>query len=466
MMNKTTIKSFLELLQKYTWHGFYVPPNIPQRKLSNVCDQYKIKQDMVLGLVDATLFGSATEGFVISTMGIHEQRAGQPMSFTEWEEICENPIIKGWFGAIKFGVNRELHLGGSGISSDNIVYLLENCKAFVKNNYFKPEASNKSSAPSNNIIVNNSASKASKICSKYTGSNFKCLAFSLPFDQTLIREKLQIPSEEKIHALITESGSESPAFQGLAFTDSGVYSFLQNAHLFLSWQDIARQGVMPIGLGSTLCGESIITLTQGPNHSEFMSLLEELAAFFTSLPTEKSLAKETEISANFVKQSTHSNEKIDIRIASPEALAELPGIGIVKAKKIISIRKKESFKSIEDFGQRLSIEKEILKKLVNVLTGFEESEPLPPFNNSIVSLVDINCANEDELLLLPGICKTRAAKVISARENRVGFSSLEELRSVLDLPPHIFLRLSQKITVGKFTPKGPKTSASGRIIDF
>jgi competence ComEA-like helix-hairpin-helix protein len=62
--------------------------------------------------------------------------------------------------------------------------------------------------------------------------------------------------------------------------------------------------------------------------------------------------------------------------------------------------------------------------------------------------VDVNRAGYAELLAVPGIGPSTAARIIYAREGRRGFSSLEQLRAVKGMSRKNFERAAACLTLG------------------
>ena len=86
---------------------------------------------------------------------------------------------------------------------------------------------------------------------------------------------------------------------------------------------------------------------------------------------------------------THSNPKsnapqtetkkiVDINNDSEQTISELPGIGIILAKKAIEIRETRDFESVDDFGQALDLKPHIIehiRPLIIINTSHKVFEP-------------------------------------------------------------------------------------------
>ena len=77
-MNRAILK---DLLKKFNICGsFYIEESIPEKKLKNAIDKYKVPfNESVIGLIDTTLFGSAKEGLAFGLKGLY------------WHELMNDP---------------------------------------------------------------------------------------------------------------------------------------------------------------------------------------------------------------------------------------------------------------------------------------------------------------------------------------------------------------------------------------
>lgn len=87
--------------------------------------------------------------------------------------------------------------------------------------------------------------------------------------------------------------------------------------------------------------------------------------------------------------------------------------------------------------------------------------------NKKISVVDINNSSEDAIAELPGIGPVLAKKVVSVRQSKGGFSSVEEFVEALDIKPHIVERIRPLIEIGTLKPpKFHPADNGGRMVDF
>ena len=78
--------------------------------------------------------------------------------------------------------------------------------------------------------------------------------------------------------------------------------------------------------------------------------------------------------------------------------------------------------------------------------------------------IDINICNEEDLASLPGITLITAKKSISYRNEKGGFSSVDEFFELLALKPHFIVQLRELVICS--APATPDESKKGRVLDF
>ena len=143
---------------------FYVGNEIPLKKLSNAIKSYPIDQDdVVLALVDATVFGSAKNGVAIGIKGIYWRNDFMKESekrFISWNEINNSEIKTTLLGSITIGNDCKIDLSGSKLKAKQLVEILKSTSKSIEehaNNQKKQREENKSSA--NKIELNDDALK-------------------------------------------------------------------------------------------------------------------------------------------------------------------------------------------------------------------------------------------------------------------------------------------------------------------
>lgn len=70
-----------------------------------------------------------------------------------------------------------------------------------------------------------------------------------------------------------------------------------------------------------------------------------------------------------------------------------------------------------------------------------------PRKQVLVGKVNINTANKERLMLLPGIGPVYAERIIAYREEKGGFKTIEEIKNIKGIGEKRFLRLKDHIVV-------------------
>ena len=116
--------SILRVFEGFSCDGFFVNPAIPSDKLQRAIGSYapELKAVDVLVLADTTMFGTATEGFLITPTGIHWRNPGAQAKQLRYREIDSVRHIKtsSVFSAAKIRVNNEeIEVSIAGIKQQN-----------------------------------------------------------------------------------------------------------------------------------------------------------------------------------------------------------------------------------------------------------------------------------------------------------------------------------------------------------
>lgn len=77
--------------------------------------------------------------------------------------------------------------------------------------------------------------------------------------------------------------------------------------------------------------------------------------------------------------------------------------------------------------------------------------------------VDVNTATLDQLMTLPGVNRTRARRALKQRDERGGFTSVEDFGEVAGLQPHEIVRLRRVATC---SPRPRSERRFGRRVDY
>ena len=82
-----------------------------------------------------------------------------------------------------------------------------------------------------------------------------------------------------------------------------------------------------------------------------------------------------------------------------------------------------------------------------VLSETPEETPVKMEENSLPTLVNINTADEKELMTLPGIGQVRAAAIIEYRQREGKFEKIEDIMNVKGIKTGIFSKINNLICV-------------------
>jgi DNA uptake protein ComE-like DNA-binding protein len=77
----------------------------------------------------------------------------------------------------------------------------------------------------------------------------------------------------------------------------------------------------------------------------------------------------------------------------------------------------------------------------------------------------LNNSSEREIASLPGVGVIVAKRVISLRDSRGGFHSVEDFGEALNLKPHVVERIRPLVFVSPPQQSG-SSGSSGRVVDF
>jgi competence ComEA-like helix-hairpin-helix protein len=146
------------------------------------------------------------------------------------------------------------------------------------------------------------------------------------------------------------------------------------------------------------------------------------------------------------------DEKLDPNTAGDVDLDRLPGVGPSTARAIVAAREEgRVFRTPEDLLEVRGIGEATLERMRGHLafgaaaaaTGARPPRRPP----ATASPIDLNRATAEALEGLPGVGPALAARIVSARQERM-FSSIEDLERVPGIGPSTLQRLRPHVTVG------------------
>ena len=125
-----------QILQGFTAQsGLYLAPNIPAKKLANALAKAQVPADeTVLGLIDCTVFGSASDSLIFASRGFYYQNMGGSNpnpGAVPYSEFPECQFATYWLNCISLGKDRYCNKAGASVGRDKIIEMLTAIKQAV-----------------------------------------------------------------------------------------------------------------------------------------------------------------------------------------------------------------------------------------------------------------------------------------------------------------------------------------------
>ena len=156
------------------------------------------------------------------------------------------------------------------------------------------------------------------------------------------------------------------------------------------------------------------------------------------------------------------DETIDLNTASAEEIARLPRIGMSLAKRIVADRVANGhFGSLSDLERVAGVGPALLNQLqgkvrlggvirqVSRPARRNPSQPGYSTYGAVQGRVNLNSAQEAELVALPGIGPARARAILAYRREKGPFAAVSDLRAVPGLTRKLVDRLEPFLTVSR-----------------
>jgi DNA uptake protein ComE-like DNA-binding protein len=485
---------------KYTEDNYYLAELIPSIKFENAMKRYPVLGGgAVIALIDLTMLGSAYNGLLIGEKGISWNNSldykSEPIQMT-WEYFSQQSITFN-NNTIFFGSNILLNLSNynfdknsflcflKSIQESYIIYMHTNySKEFVtpdlkkkditisntkisKNTEMKKNESNSSESSSNLgvwtfiafIIAYNAGhwwwllaiilglawlgslnentkneeitlkvikgweKKLTHICKEYSGTNNYYVLDLIPSDKLKIAVR-RYPTlcGDKIIALIdmTISGTSQ---SGIMIGVNGIswINVWGGTHNQMNWNDFSQQvlskedSIIHVGSTRTLN----ISECQFDKNIVF-DLFKSIQEAYLLLQNQNSSKNNDLIDhTNKYKKNISENEFI-----TPKS----------KIEPFVELRKDNTTENFDGIDEQLLFNKNIFKKTNELASDVKVVTLTSDMNSG--SLVNINTADIDKLLSLPGIGIAEAKKLIIQREVNGDFISVDQVADFLKLKPH------------------------------
>jgi serine/threonine protein kinase len=115
--------------------GLYLAPNIPAKKLANATEKARVPADeKVLGLIDCTVFGSATDSLIFGSRGFYYYNMGGSNpnpGFVPYSDFPNCIFATYWLNCINLGKDRYCNRAGASVGRDKIIEMLNGIKQAV-----------------------------------------------------------------------------------------------------------------------------------------------------------------------------------------------------------------------------------------------------------------------------------------------------------------------------------------------
>jgi competence ComEA-like helix-hairpin-helix protein len=137
-------------------------------------------------------------------------------------------------------------------------------------------------------------------------------------------------------------------------------------------------------------------------------------------------------------------ERLDPNFADETELRRIPGIGPAKAAAMVRDRRENGpFRSLEDLERVAGLGKKSVSRLAPYLAL--TAEPNSSLQQRL--LVDLNRAEVEDLVRLPGIGPELAARIVEFRDRSGGFRHADDLLAVPGIGPGIVEKIRNRVRI-------------------
>jgi DNA uptake protein ComE-like DNA-binding protein len=171
------------------------------------------------------------------------------------------------------------------------------------------------------------------------------------------------------------------------------------------------------------------------------------------------------------------NAKSDLNRADREELVSVPGIGSAIAESILKQRGDRGFKSLDELSDVSGIGAQTVQNLRKrfTISGKRAGAPKSASKgearkgsgadktakNTRIAKSDLNRADHDELVSVPGIGSAAAESILKERGDRGGFKSLDELSGVTGIGAQAVQNLRGRFTISAERAGAAKSASKG-----
>lgn len=144
-----------------------------------------------------------------------------------------------------------------------------------------------------------------------------------------------------------------------------------------------------------------------------------------------------------------AGERIDPNVADAVELDRLPRVGPALAARIIHDRERNGpFRSVAELDRVTGVGARMVEALTPHLALAPTGPATGPVESRSDAPLDLNQADADALLGLPGIGPVLAARIVAYRDSAGPFRDLAELTAVKGVGPATVSRLKEYVRVG------------------
>ncbi|AZK45381.1 helix-hairpin-helix domain-containing protein [Paenibacillus lentus] len=430
MMGFINFNQIRAICANYSGPGYFVEEIIQHNKLSKFYRAISIPvQGYAIAFIDATVFGSGKNGLLITEAGVYwrnDWMTDTKQNYLNWQEFIQVEIIRSGDHDIELGPGNLFNMSGSQFNKDDLVQLLRDIQNYTiqalevtavpNDKYSKDELRSSPPAPPTSEWM---VAIAGQTYGPYDAYLIKSLVGSgqIRPEQTHVWKPgmpdwIPFMRQPELAELIKPAMPQAPLnTQGMPAPPSVEESIElalnpRQAGYEVDIVDVntaSRDELIEV-LGVGVAGaERIVQQREAIGGFRFPEQIGELLslkphqverlrrrAIFTSLPRMEpqphSMSVPAQQSVPAAHQGVASSEGLqqslsppvlDLNTASEGDIADLPGVGVVLAKKAIQYRQSSNgFRAVDEFFEMLGL-KEYAIERIRPLVTVRSSAPTP-----------------------------------------------------------------------------------------